>query len=104
MPYRKRCLCGHPEDQHRHYTRADDTRCGTCGQFCPHYVPIGSPVPPSHTLVAAYSDAHVYRNLAALAQFAHPRPHAIPVPAQRRPGGTVAGQYAHHLKTTGRRR
>lgn len=81
--------------------------CGHHGRWvCPRYVPLThrdkQALTPSQRVALAESDAALYRNLAALAQFAHPRPHAIPVPAQRRPRGSVAGQYAHHLKTTRR--
>lgn len=103
MSYRPRCHCGHPHDQHEHHRKGAD--CGSCGpSLCPAYASISAPRPPTHHLVGAYSDAHAWRNLAALSTFASTRRHVIPVPAQRRPIRSIAGEYINHVKATRRSR
>lgn len=97
-----RCYCGHPADLHEHHRSGSD--CSQCGiSLCPSYAARSAPMPPTHALVAAYSDAWTYRNLAALAPFALRAAPAVPVPHQRQPSGSIAGRYAAHLRTTRRR-
>lgn len=99
-----RCYCGHPADLHEHLRTGSD--CSQCGiGLCPAYVPRSAPMPPTHALVAAYSDAWTYRNLAALAPFAHTgvtQQHEVSIPRQRAHRGSIAGRFAEHLKTTRR--
>lgn len=97
-----RCLCGHPADTHEHYRPGTD--CSECSRsVCPWFVPIGAPPPPTHILAATFSDAHAFRNLAALAPLALPR--ELPqIPAQRRPPGSLAGEFARYARAQANRR
>lgn len=83
-----RCSCGHPAALHQHHRAGTD--CGECGRIrCPHYLSLDErdgrylTWPQRHAL--AESDAHMYRNLAALAPFARSgdRLAAARIPTQR---------------------
>lgn len=109
MPIEARCVCGCTADVHRHHRQGSD--CGEHGRWvCPRYVPLPErerrALTPAQRVALAESDAHLYRNLVALAPFALSARESTqaPVPAQRRPIGSVAGRYAQHLRDTRRRR
>ena len=100
-----RCTCGHPAALHQHHRAGTD--CGECGRIrCPHYLSLAErdgrylTWPQRHAL--AESDAHLYRNLAALAAFARSgdRLAAARIPAQR----TVAVTPVHRVLDTRRNR
>ncbi|RZT87440.1 hypothetical protein EV383_4364 [Pseudonocardia sediminis] len=84
---RARCVCGCGWDAHQHHRRGED--CGEHGRWvCPRYVPLDrrdkAALTPSQRVALAESDAHMWRNLAALGPFASStRPRALPVPRQR---------------------
>lgn len=92
--HRPRCICGCPADTHEHHRAGDD--CGSCGRIrCPHYIPLTQrddrylTWPQRHAL--AESDAHLYRNLAALTPFARSgeRIAAARIPTQRTAAGAM---------------
>lgn len=99
-----RCTCGHPAALHQHHRAGTD--CGECGRIrCPHYLSLAErddrylTWPQRHAL--AESDAHMYRNLAALAPFARSgeRIAATRIPTPRQPPvRSVSGRYAYDLK------
>lgn len=79
-----RCHCGHIRDSHEHFRPGND--CGGCGpQLCYRYAPRDRPLPESHRLAAAMSDAHAMANLAHLLPFGVSTRPPVRIPAQRLP-------------------
>ena len=103
-----RCVCGHPASTHQHYRNGTD--CGDCGRWvCPRYVALNrrdsDALTPAQRVALAESDAHVYRNLSLLADYARAHPERPRIPAQRRrsPEDTTVRGYLTARRARGRR-